>query len=277
MGAAQVSAPHSIALVVLLGILVSPVVPRSEAVPQSQQQPKSRQKRILWVTEDGRLALPPGTTMVISPSLSMPFVRHPPKGFFSNITISLPFTIDFDKLGLTDNENPFGDVPPLLARSMGRAAGGVLADYIGNILEGRKGKRSADTPHPGLAGQLQGGERALLYLAVEELLENFGLDGRACLLRAICEVHAHPLRGFGLLGEMLKLFLSASKSPYAHLMQDYVEAEKAGRGGKEGPAECWPYMKDCPKSIFMRRHSPYSQDMDNEVGEETIHNPAVGS
>lgn len=51
--------------------------------------------------------------------------------------------VDFDKLGLTDNENPFGDVPPLLARSMGRAAGGVLADYIGNILEGRRSKRWA--------------------------------------------------------------------------------------------------------------------------------------
>lgn len=209
--------------------------------------------------------------MVISPSLSMPFVRHPPKGFFSNLTISLPFTsklwqrctktksnvnktsnlvaaivcgghdvqpkirthtlliiiicilVDFDKLGLTDNENPFGDVPPLLARSVGRAAGGVIADYIGNILENRRAKRLfssyqfllssdffsfRDIPQTALkSGHLQGGERALLYLALEELLENFGLDGRACLLRAICEVHAHPMQGFGFVGEILKLFL----------------------------------------------------------------------
>lgn len=54
--------------------------------------PHSRQKRILWVTSDGRLALPPGTTLVITPSLSLPFVRYPPDGFFSNITVSLPFT-----------------------------------------------------------------------------------------------------------------------------------------------------------------------------------------
>lgn len=52
----------------------------------------SRQKRLLWITADGRLALPPGTTLVISPSLSLPFVRYPPDGFFSNMTISLPFT-----------------------------------------------------------------------------------------------------------------------------------------------------------------------------------------
>lgn len=65
-----------------------------------------------------------------------------------------------------------------------------------------------DIPKTALnSGHLQGGERALLYLALEELLENFGLDGRACLLRAICEVHAHPMQGFGFVGEILKLFL----------------------------------------------------------------------
>lgn len=62
---------------------------------EDEEEPKvvhSRQKRLLWITSDGRLALPPGTTMVIAPSLSLPFVRYPPDGFFSNMTISLPFT-----------------------------------------------------------------------------------------------------------------------------------------------------------------------------------------
>ncbi|CAH1125780.1 unnamed protein product [Ceutorhynchus assimilis] len=269
----------SFVMVILLGFLA---LPKTEATSQSQQ-PKSRQKRILWITEDGRLALPPGTSLVIAPSLSMPLVRHPPDGFFSNLTISLPFTIDFDKLGLTDNENPYGVLPPLLARSMGRAAGGFLADYIGSILDKRRGKRSiADIPAPSKTGHLQGGERALLYLAVEELLENFGMDGRACLLRAICEVHAHPMKGFGLLGEMLKLFFSASKSPFAHLMKEYVEAENAGAGVEGGPAECWPYMKDCPKSIFMTKHNHYSPDIEeNEIHDENsskvTYDPTVGN
>ena len=54
--------------------------------------PHSRQKRLIWVTDDGRLALPPGTSLVIAPTLAMPFVRYPPDGFHSNITISLPLT-----------------------------------------------------------------------------------------------------------------------------------------------------------------------------------------
>lgn len=49
--------------------------------------------------------------------------------------------------------------------------------------------------------------RAILYGIAEDFLANFGLSGKECLLRAICEVNAHPLTNFGLLGEIMKLFL----------------------------------------------------------------------
>lgn len=55
-------------------------------------KPHSRQKRLIWITDDGRLALPPGTSLTITPSLALPFVRYPPDGFFSNISVSLPVT-----------------------------------------------------------------------------------------------------------------------------------------------------------------------------------------
>jgi len=61
-------------------------------VMQKADQPHSRQKRLIWVTTDGRLALPPGTELTITPSLSLPFIRYPPEGFLSNMSISLPFT-----------------------------------------------------------------------------------------------------------------------------------------------------------------------------------------
>lgn len=52
----------------------------------------SRQKRLIWVTDDGRLALPPGTSLIIAPTLAMPFIRYTPDGFHSNISISIPLT-----------------------------------------------------------------------------------------------------------------------------------------------------------------------------------------
>lgn len=64
-----------------------------DAVRQSlSEQPHSRKKRLIWITDDGRLALPPGTVLSITPTLSLPLVRHPPEGFLSNITMSFPLT-----------------------------------------------------------------------------------------------------------------------------------------------------------------------------------------
>lgn len=95
---------------------------------------------------------------------------------------------------------------------MGRAAGSLLGDYIAKFISHRRGKRSTEEKPPKIPDQhkhaFHGGERALLFVVVEDFLENFGMNGKACLLRAICEVHAHPLENFGLIGEMLKLFFS---------------------------------------------------------------------
>ncbi|RZF32952.1 hypothetical protein LSTR_LSTR000822 [Laodelphax striatellus] len=225
----------------------------------SGDRPHSRQKRLIWITTDGRLALPPGTHLTITPTISLPFVRYPPDGFLSNMTISLPFTIDFDQLGLTDNQNPYGVLPPILARSMGRSMGVMLADYVASLLDKRRRRTSREEPapqQPPPRGVFHGGERALLYAVVEDLLANFGMDGKACLLRAICEVHGQPLNRFGLIGEIVQLFFTASKSPFSELLDEYVAAERAGRDD----GDCWRYYKDCPKSIFQVAHNKYKDE-----------------
>lgn len=71
----------------------------------------------------------------------------------------LPVAVDFDKLGLTDNENPYGVLPPVLARSMGRMSGILLADYIGQVLRQRRFSRAAPPPPQPLFGNFHGGER----------------------------------------------------------------------------------------------------------------------
>ncbi|XP_063366933.1 uncharacterized protein LOC134655402 isoform X1 [Cydia amplana] len=259
---------------VILSIVLAALLPMASPDQGQAKEdiPHSRQKRILWITNDGRLALPPGTTMTITPSLSMPFVRHPPKGFLSNVSINFPFTstlkyevefmIDFDKLGLTDNENPYGTLPPILARSMGSAAASMMAQYVGQYLERRRGKRAADVPpevETAILDRLHGGERAIMYSIAEDMFTNFGMEGRECLLRAICEIHSHPLTNFGFLGEVMKLFFTPSKSPYATLLSEYVEAQKAGEKG----GECWPYYRLCPRSIFQPSPNKYSKEAED--------------
>lgn len=203
---------------------------RANEKEETRRESHDREKRVIWMTNDGRIALPPGTVMTITPTLALPFVRYPPSGFLSNMTISLPFTskstiitsqlaiiillnaiasnltVDFDKLGLTDNENPYGALPSVFDRGMkSRQAGMLMADFIASFIKRRIHKRQIqDAPK----NAFHGGERALLYATAEDMLSTLGLDGKACLLRAICEVQGHPLNNFGLIGEMLKLFFT---------------------------------------------------------------------
>lgn len=64
---------------------------------------------------------------------------------------------------MTDNENPYGELPPIFSRSLGRAAASVMADYVGQYLDRRRGKRSEREIPPEIEqvvlNKLHGGER----------------------------------------------------------------------------------------------------------------------
>lgn len=100
----------------------------------------------------------------------------------------------------------------------------ITANYIGDYLR-RRDKRSTDENYNNNYDNVaetkesfnlpeqhrhafHGGERAILYGVVEDLITTFGLNGKACLLRAICESHSKSLNNLGLLGEIMKLFFS---------------------------------------------------------------------
>ncbi len=104
-----------------------------------------------------------------------------------------------------------------------------LGNYIGSYLNSRR-KRAADDAEQSESNieitdepvddykmhelpddqkhVFHGGERALLYGVVEDFISTFGFDGKACLLRAICEVHSKSVHHLGLFGEMVKLFFT---------------------------------------------------------------------
>ena len=82
-------------LVSLLAATFFQVLQTADEDFNESHRPHVRQKRLLWITTDGRLALPPGTRLTLTPSLSLPFVRYPPDGFLSNMSISLPFSSEY--------------------------------------------------------------------------------------------------------------------------------------------------------------------------------------
>ncbi|XP_047485257.1 uncharacterized protein LOC125036583 [Penaeus chinensis] len=194
-------------------VLVMTMVSLAEAITINETDP-SRQSGFLYLTPERRLAMPPKSVLVLTPTLSLPMGRNLPTAFASSMAISIPLTINFDDLGLTSEENRWG------------------------IIEG------FDNPSP---GDLAGGVREVMYKVVEESLQSVGLDGKACLLRAMCEMFELPLPNHGFIGELLDLFFSASRAAKGkNSLEHYTKAEMQGKTGQD----CTPYHEACPYSFF---------------------------
>jgi len=235
----------SVLLVVLPALSLAQKVDHEEALSELEwtmaQLPHHREKRFLFMTDEKRIVMPPGSQLVLAPTLALPFLRYPPDGLDANMSISTPFTLSFDKMGVTDNQNPFGLIP-------------LLNPIIGNSIFGRRKRSVPDPDTP--PHKIHAGERAFLYEYLEDYLFTFGMDGKSCLLRAICEMHESPLVGYGLVGELLEIFLTPSRSPYWNRMAEYISAEQSGK--KHG--DCQKFEKDCSRSLFkLNKYSKAAQ------------------
>ncbi|KAF2353370.1 Protein of unknown function DM4/12 [Trinorchestia longiramus] len=71
-------------------------------------------------------------------------------------------------------------------------------------------------------------QRLLGFLSIEKTFDSAGLPGRWCLLKAVCEIAAEPLTEFGLLGEMVNLFLAAGYGDGSPALVEYMIAEEIG-------------------------------------------------
>ncbi|CAL4076597.1 unnamed protein product [Meganyctiphanes norvegica] len=89
-------------------------------------------------------------------------------------------------------------------------------------------------------------DRMGIYNVLIDTLSRFGVDGKSCLLRAVCEVSESPLRDDGLLGEILNIVLTSSYGSNSDEMYDYVNAEYYGRAY----GNCWSAYPQCPMSLF---------------------------
>ncbi|KDR23464.1 uncharacterized protein LOC110837185 isoform X2 [Zootermopsis nevadensis] len=70
-----------------------------------------------------------------------------------------------------------------------------------------------------------------MYSKLEATVDRMDLDGRACVLRAICEAADTTLRYNGLVGEMLHVLLTPSttmEKPRSYSDREYHAAERLG-------------------------------------------------
>ncbi|XP_037916780.1 uncharacterized protein LOC119655122 [Hermetia illucens] len=88
--------------------------------------------------------------------------------------------------------------------------------------------------------------RKRLYNIIEKKLNIFGIDGKACLLRTICEMNATPMgENNGVFGDMLQIILVPTTSNNDELGDEYYKAEFDGHS-----QNCDSYCEDCPINLL---------------------------
>ncbi|XP_050071113.1 uncharacterized protein LOC126559053 [Anopheles maculipalpis] len=82
--------------------------------------------------------------------------------------------------------------------------------------------------------------RRQLFTLLEQGMSRWGRDGRACLLRAVCEVAETPLKHNGLIGEIIDVIFTPTPSDL--LDPDYLLAQSNGQQGRD----CSELYSACP-------------------------------
>ncbi|XP_066993342.2 uncharacterized protein [Anabrus simplex] len=86
-------------------------------------------------------------------------------------------------------------------------------------------------------------DRAATYRSMQTAMDRRGLDGRPCLLRAVCETAETPLHHDGLFGEMLHMLLTPKLDVRGDSsLSEYQDAQNAGENG----ADCRALFPACP-------------------------------
>ncbi|KAK7081199.1 hypothetical protein SK128_010636 [Halocaridina rubra] len=119
------------------------------------------------------------------------------------------------------------------------------SDSIYNYPGGGYSSYSSYDPHSPYSKRSLDSQRKAGFDVIQNALENFGLPGKSCLLRAVCEVAEEPVSHLGLMGDVLNLFLAAGYGEGSDDMAEYIKAEELGR--REG--ECGDQYSECPMPL----------------------------
>ncbi|XP_055605716.1 uncharacterized protein LOC129753895 [Uranotaenia lowii] len=189
------------------------------------QTVESRQKRTLLITEDSATG--------ILAAIAVPLEKEKPHGV--DIFASYNFEANY---GMTTEATDWTD--PWKRFRVDETQNGLAGNTEGGG-EGRKIRNAIGS------NRTAGMTRRKIYHVIEEHMRVSGLDGKKCLLRAICETAASD--GFhwsnGVLGDLVHILLTPSYSMDENLPKEFYKAEMLGSRNK-----CVKYIKKCPQNVL---------------------------
>ncbi|XP_047361157.1 uncharacterized protein LOC124953606 [Vespa velutina] len=85
--------------------------------------------------------------------------------------------------------------------------------------------------------------RDLLFNTLEQNFQRYGLNGRECLKKSICEAVVDPLIDEGLIGELLHLLLTPEHAEDPSFPEDFLQAAEIGQRNEN----CSKIFSSCPE------------------------------
>ncbi|EAT47137.1 AAEL001728-PA [Aedes aegypti] len=195
-----------------------------------------------------------GIIVAIALPLGIPdrniFLSYNFEGNYNNPIQSNVFTEGFFNVIIGDLGIPLNSPAIFIHRSLDGDSEVVETPTTTEQIEGET-ISSQPTQHPeelinAFANRSPNFTRKKAYRAIERHLKRTGLDGKKCLLRAICEAAEMPLGEHnGIIGDVMHILLSPSSSADEGLPPEFYKAEQLGEQG-----QCQKYRKRCDKSVL---------------------------
>nr|XP_045596879.1 uncharacterized protein LOC123757354 [Procambarus clarkii] len=197
-------------------------------------QPLSRQKRVI--------GLPVDSIYEMEWSLNFPFDTY--TFYRSKLRLAIPVTIPFSS----------GIIAAGRKRSVDFDAGQMVAATDSSTHSYSLWPQTSHEDHHerhSRARRAARKERSAIYKRLEDVLHEVGVDGRSCLLRAVCEVAEAPFDQ-GIVGGMINRVLTASLAGEPNTAEEgreyevFLEAERLGRQ----TGRCEEHFPQCKTSPF---------------------------
>ncbi|XP_062710763.1 uncharacterized protein LOC115260799 [Aedes albopictus] len=196
-----------------------------------------------------------GIIVAIALPLGIPdrniFLSYNFEGNYNNPIQSNIFTEGFFNFIIGDLGIPLQSPAIFINRALNGDSEVVETPTTTEQIEGETAPPTQSDRHPedllnAFANRSPNFTRKKAYRAIERHLKRTGLDGKKCLLRAICEAAETPLLEHnGIIGDVMHILLSPSSSADEGLPPEFYKAEELGEQG-----QCQKYRKRCDKNVL---------------------------
>ncbi|XP_042860111.1 uncharacterized protein LOC122245977 isoform X1 [Penaeus japonicus] len=89
-----------------------------------------------------------------------------------------------------------------------------------------------------------------VFRQIEDNISSLGVDGRACVLRFICEMQTNSFSKASVFGELFTLLFTPKPGGDYTVLKEYIAAEEEGRREAKDSLRCAQRYQACPLSVF---------------------------